>query len=87
MGRHHMSKEEQINYDRLIKMLDNELNGILVKYEELGHALTNSLIDTAVKHLVHRIRPETFEGLGYLTFRMNDYYMNELNTKIDYPKG
>lgn len=87
MGKHHlMTKEEQNSYDRLLKMLENDVDGILVKYGELGHALTNSLIDAAVKHIVHVIRPETFEGLGYLTYRMNDYYMSELNTKIDHPK-
>ncbi|MBS4164946.1 Uncharacterized protein PRO82_002288 [Candidatus Protochlamydia amoebophila] len=49
----------------------------LAKYHELGHALTNILIDSAVKHLVNRIKPDFFDGLGYLSYKTNDYYINE----------
>lgn len=78
---HHRTHEQRSSDERYIKMLQNDLDVILAKYHELGHALTNMLIDSAIKHLVHRIKPDFFDGLGYLSYRMNDYYLSEVQTK------
>lgn len=81
MGRPMETKEELESFDRAMKLLDGDIKNILAKYHEYGHALTNKLIEAAVMQLVHRIKPEFFEGMGYLHYRVNDYYLSETNQK------
>lgn len=84
MGKPMETKEEIDCFDRAMENLTKDLIAIHVKYHEYGHALTNKLIEAAVQHLVHRVKPDFFEGLGYLQYRANDYYLSEsryLNNK------
>lgn len=81
MGRQMTTKEEHDAFERAMKQLDMDIANIHAKYHEWGHALSNKLIEAAVQHLVYRIKPELFEGLGYLQYRTHDYYISETHQK------
>lgn len=75
------TQEEIQSFEQAMKRLDMDISNIHAKYHEYGHALTNKLIEAAVQHLIYRIKPEFFEGLGYLQYRLNDYYISEAHQK------